>query len=111
VGPPLARALAAAAYPEREESLVEAALAVARRHNAAGLTREVPANVDLFHGRPFRVLRSGRFVEACLERAQDARLTSLPPIGGIDQWADSTDVLSKPGVARHARCVYQAVRP
>ena len=111
VGPPLSHALAVANYPEREEALVEAALAVARRHNAAGLTREVPADVDLFHGRPFRVLRSGRFVEACLERVQDARLTSLPPIGGIDQWVDSTDVLSKPEVAWHARALYRAARP
>jgi hypothetical protein len=111
VGPPLARALVAPSVREREDALVEAALAVARRHNAARLTEPVAAEVGPFHGRPFRVLGSGRFVDACLARVADERLRSLPLIGGIDQWADSTDVLSKPAVARHARCVFEAVRP
>jgi hypothetical protein len=111
VSPLLLRALSATSYPEREEALVEAALTVARRHNALGLTRAVPEDVDLFYGRPYRVLRSGRFVDACLERVTDERLRSLPLIGSIDQWADSTDVLSHPAVARRAGAVYEAGQP
>jgi len=105
------RALSAASYPEREDALVEAALAVSRRHNALGLTRAVPEDADLFYGRPYRVLRSGRFVDACLERVTDERLRSLPLIGSVDQWADSTDVLSHPAVARRASAVYEAGQP
>lgn len=111
VGPPLARAIAAATFAEREDALVEAMLAVARRHNAAGLTRPVPADVDRFYDRPFRVLRSGRFVDVCLEAVRDERLRALPLVGSIDQWVDSTDALSDPAVARRVRSLYEAVRP
>ena len=54
----------------------------------------------LFFSRPFRVLGSARFVDACLEQVEDGWLRSLPLVGGIDQWVDSTDVLSSPAVAR-----------
>jgi hypothetical protein len=73
---------------------------VARRHNALGITRPVEPNVRLFHSRPFRVLGSGRFVDACLERVENEWLRSLPLVGGIDQFVDSTDVLSSPETAR-----------
>lgn len=111
VAPPLLSALAATDYREREDALVEAALAVARLQNASGLTRQVAENVDLFYDRPFRVLRSGRFVDACLERVGDEFIRSLPLIGGIDQWADSTDVLSDPRAARRARALYERQAP
>lgn len=106
VGAPLAAALAASDFPVREAALVEAAEALADRHNEVGLTRPLETTVRLFHGRPFRVLGSGRFVEACLEQISDADLRSLPLVGGIDQWADSTDVLSYPPVVRRTGLVY-----
>ena len=81
----------------REAALVEAVEELARRHNALGLTDEVDPTVRLFHSRPFRVLGSGRFVDACLERISDPWLRALPLVGGIDQFVDSTDVLSDPG--------------
>ena len=71
---------------------------LATRHNALGITDPVDETVGRFHGRPFRVLGSGRFVDACLERVSDPWLRSLPLTGAIDQFVDSTDVLSKPGV-------------
>jgi hypothetical protein len=52
------------------------------------------------------VLRSGRFVDACLARVTDAQLRELPLIGGVDQWSDSTDVRSTPAVFRRARGLY-----
>ncbi|MDQ3671180.1 MAG: hypothetical protein M3364_01900, partial [Actinomycetota bacterium] len=58
----------------------------------------VDESVGLFHERPFRVLGSGRFVDACLERVSDPWLRSLPLTGAIDQFVDSTDVSSKPDV-------------
>ena len=79
---------------------------VARRHNAAGVTRPVPPDVSLFHGRPFRVLASGRFVDACVEGVQDPWLRDLPLVGAIDQVADSTDVLQDAGAARRLAAVY-----
>jgi hypothetical protein len=100
VGPALEATLAAADFAEREEAFASALEAVARRHNALAVTRPVDPGVRLFHSRPFRVLGSARFVDACLERVEDEWLRSLPLVGGIDQFVDSTDVLSSPTMAR-----------
>ena len=100
VGPPLERATAADDFHTREEGLVEAFEAVARRHNALGLTEEIEPTVRLFHARPFRVIGSGRFADACLAQVEDEWLRSLPLVGAIDQWSDSTDVLSDPALSR-----------
>ena len=104
--PALGAALAAADFQARETALVNAVEELARRHNALGLTDEVDPSVRLFHSRPFRVLGSGRFVDACLERITDPWLRELPLVGGIDQWVDSTDVLSQPDAARRAAAGY-----
>ena len=100
VGPPLEATLAAADFPAREEALVAAVEAVARRHNALGITRPVDPTVRGFYTRPFRVLSSRRFVDACLEHIEDEWLRSLPPVGAVDQFLDSTDVLSSGELAR-----------
>jgi hypothetical protein len=108
VGPPLERAVTAATFAEREEALVEAFELVAARHHALGITAAVDPTVRLFHNRPFRVLGSGRLVDACLAKLSDGWLRSLPLVGGIDQIADSADVLSDPGVVRRLRALYDA---
>jgi hypothetical protein len=104
--PSLEHALDATNYPEREHALVTAYEALARLHNATGLTAAVHPHVDDFHGRPFRVLGSDRFVDACLTRVTDERLQALPLIGSIDQMTDSTDVLENTDAARALRTLY-----
>ncbi len=67
---------------------------MARLHNSLGLTDTVPANPVPFHGRPFTVIFGDRFAEALRERIADPEVRALPfPIGGVDQWSDSTDLL------------------
>jgi hypothetical protein len=94
VGPALRAALAATAYSEREAALVEAYEAVAARHNRLGVTDPVEPTARLFHDRPFRVIGADRFADACLGAIADDALRQLPLVGGVDQWVDSTDVLS-----------------
>jgi Domain of unknown function (DUF4037) len=106
LGAPLERALAATDYPRREEALVEAVEAVARRHNALGITEHVEPTVRLFYTRPFRVLGSGRFVDACLAEVFDPWLRALPLVGAVDQLSDSTDVLGDPSRSRGLRPLY-----
>jgi hypothetical protein len=101
--PALERVAAATDFATREEALVEAVERVAARHNALGVTEPVEPTVRLFYDRPFRVLGSRRFVDACLAEVSDSWLRSLPLVGSIDQLADSTDVLSHPPVARRLR--------
>jgi hypothetical protein len=96
--PVLLDVLAARDYDTREEALVAAVEELARRHNALEVTAPVDATARLFHSRPFRVLGSSRFVDACLERVHEPWLRSLPLIGGVDQISDSSDVLEDAGV-------------
>jgi hypothetical protein len=100
VGPALEATLSATDFAAREDAWVAAIEAVAQRHNALGITRALEPTARPFHSRPFRVLGSSRFVEACLEPLEDESLRSRPLVGGIDQFVDSTDVLSSPETAR-----------
>ncbi len=108
LGDLLVDVLAATEYETRETSLVEVVRILAGRHNALGLTATVDESVGRFHDRPFRVLGSGRFVDACLERVSDPWLRSLPLTGAVDQFIDSTDVLSEPGVSPVTAAVFDA---
>jgi hypothetical protein len=108
--PSLEAALAAPDYAGREEALVGAYEALARLHNASGITEPLDPTVTTFHGRPFRVLSSDRFVQACLRRVQNDWLRGLPLIGSIDQVVDSTDVVEQPAVARALRTLYGAAQ-
>jgi hypothetical protein len=101
-------ALAAEGFPAREAALVRAFEEVARRHNALGLTAELDVSVRGFHGRPFRVLASQRFADACYDQVSDPWLRSLPPVGSIDQLVDTTDVLSYPQRARRIAAFYES---
>jgi len=106
LGEPLRELVAATDYATREERFVEVVRLLAARHNALAIAPPVDESVGLFHGRPFRVLGSSRFVDACLERVEDPGLRSLPLVGAIDQWVDSTDVLSKNDVFPHATALF-----
>ena len=86
---------------------MEAYEAIARRHNALGVTEPVEPTARLFYGRPFRVLFAQRFVDACVARVTDSDLRSRPLVGAIDQFVDSTDILSH---AAHARAAAAWVR-
>jgi len=80
----LTAALSAGGYSQREAALTEAVEELARRHNALELTEGVDTRVRLFHGRPFRVLGSGRFVAACLDRIR------IPGCDPFRSWASTS---------------------
>jgi hypothetical protein len=98
VGPLLTTALAADRWPAAEQAMVGAYQEVATRHNRLGLTEPLDPSPRPFHDRPYLVLDADRFVTACLAAMADRALASFQPIGAIDQFVDSTDVL---GYRRH----------
>lgn len=106
VGPPLGRMLVADDAATRESAWVEAIEALARRHNALGLTTHLEPTVRTFHSRPFRVIDAGRFATACIESVTDPWLRELPRVGSIDQLLDSTDVLSAGTLAKRLADFY-----
>ena len=91
--PVLRGALHASNWHEREQHLTVAFEAVAAHFNRLGVTEPVDPHVGRFYNRPFRVLNSDRFAEACLA---ETPLRGLGFLGSIDQFVDSTDVLSYP---------------
>jgi hypothetical protein len=96
----LADTVAAGNFADREQALVTAYQLVARRHNALGITDELDVEPRLFFDRPAMVLEAGRFAAACHATVSDPQLQRVGPIGSIDQFVDSTDVLSNPSVYR-----------
>ncbi|GAA1512743.1 DUF4037 domain-containing protein [Kribbella lupini] len=103
----LAQALAAEEQGDREHALVSAYELVARRHNKLGITDEVDPTPRQFHERPAMVLGAERFVEACLAKVKDEHLRGLPLVGSVDQFADSTDLLSNPAAYRQLLKIYE----
>ncbi|KAB8161227.1 DUF4037 domain-containing protein [Streptomyces sp. 3MP-14] len=96
LSPLLRRALAAPDHPERERALGAALERVARLQNAADLAPRVDPGLRNYHGRPFQVLHAERFAEALAATLTDPTLTALPLTGGVDQWADNTDLIHQP---------------
>jgi hypothetical protein len=106
----LQHAVTATTYEARESALAEAYECTARRHNAAGLTDEVPTDVRSFHDRGYLVIGADRFTDACRARVEDPALLELPMVGSVDQFVDSTDVLNAPTRARRLRALYDELR-
>ncbi len=96
--PTLLEAFAAADYPARERALCGAYEAVAALHNAAKLTQPVDASVREYFDRGYLVIGAPRFVDALLAEVPPGEVRTIAEtaglIGGIDQLADSTDLLS-----------------
>ncbi|MGR6320274.1 DUF4037 domain-containing protein [Micromonospora soli] len=95
-------------WPAREAGLVRALETVAAWTNQTGLAARVDPGVRPFHDRPFLVLRAERFVAALRAAITDPDLRDRPPLGGVDQYLDNVDVLTRP---ERVRRVAGAVLP
>lgn len=106
--PVFERVLNAQTWPEREKHLSVAYEAAAEMHNRLGITMLLPTKVSNFHDRPYRVLQSGRFVEAIRADITDEAVRQLPPyLGSVDQFVDSTDVLDRMERMRKLKMIYE----
>jgi hypothetical protein len=97
LSPHLSEALAATTWQERERHLVEAYRFVAEMHNRLGFTEPLPTEPRDFFGRPFRVIELHGFAARILARIKDERvrrIAALRPIGSLDLFSDSTDLVS-----------------
>jgi len=95
--PILERVFEATSWEDRQKHLVRAYEIVAGMHNDLGITESMKTKVSNFHNRPFLVIWADDFADAIYETIQDEEVLSLPKfLGGVDQFVNSTDVLSKP---------------
>jgi hypothetical protein len=105
---PLLAILAAADYPAREAALVESFERAADLQNGLDICQPSMRGLDSFTNNRFASSDSQRFVDACLERVRDPWLRSLPLVGSVDQFVDSTDVLSDSARARTMRAAWMS---
>jgi len=105
----LAAALAAGDWRERERHLVAAAGRAGERTNEV-LGTAIDPTPGRFHDRPYAVLGSARFAAALTAKITDVELRDRPPVGAVDQFVDSTDVLSHVGRARAAARGFEGPR-
>lgn len=98
--PILRQVLSANNWEERQEYLSKAYQTVANLHNSLEITAPMQSNVTQFFGRPFLVISMGAFSKAICAEISDPtvkELTNKRLIGSIDQFSDSTDILSDAG--------------
>ncbi|MEZ4706502.1 MAG: DUF4037 domain-containing protein [Caldilineaceae bacterium] len=108
--PLLQQALAAPTWQARGDLLAAAYEKLAVLHNALGLTEPMPTQTRDFFGRPFRVMALHGFGDALLQDIQDPvvrQIAQRRPIGSIDQFSDSTDLLEGAEWRTAVRALYQ----
>ncbi|MEQ4302043.1 DUF4037 domain-containing protein [Plantactinospora sp. B6F1] len=84
----------------RQAALCTAYEAAGAWQNRLGLAGTVDPTRRWFHDRPYPVIGADRFAAALLGRITDPEIAGLPPVGGIDQYVDSTPVLCQPKLTR-----------
>ena len=107
LAPVLEAVLASGGWQERERHLCAAYEIVAAIHNDLGVTEPVQTEVRQFHGRPFRVIEGEEMAKALWDAIQDPEVRALPyGVGKIDQYIDSTDILSYTERSRRLGALY-----
>lgn len=95
--PPFQSILDSQTWKEREAHLSQVYRIMTESHNALKITPKIPLEISNFHGRPFLVPHSSRFVEALQDQIKDPHVKQLPPhLGNVDQISDNTDLLENP---------------
>jgi len=110
LAPALQAALEAPTWQQREQHLSRAYEAVAQMHNALRLTSPLETGVSPYHDRPYLTPHANRFADVLMQAIDDdtvrAIIANVGLIGGIDQWADSTDLLDRGDLCTRAKYLY-----
>jgi hypothetical protein len=95
LAPVLQRVLEATHWEQRVRALNDACEIMAGLHNELGITEPVPDRVSQFYSRPFMVIQEDKIGRMIWEAISDEAVKTLPfGVGKVDQYLDSTDVLS-----------------
>ncbi len=100
--PLLLKVMSSSSWEERQSHLVPAYEFLAAMHNQLEITEKLPTRARDFHGRPFMVISMGDYSKAICSRIAQLKTASTaikelakkPLIGSVEQFSDSTDLLS-----------------
>jgi len=80
-------------------------------HNALDLTAPLDIAVSPYHDRPYLTPHAGRFSEALVAAIYDPEVRGVIEragfVGGVDQVADSVDLLTSPLLCSQLRILYE----
>ena len=110
LAPHLSAALKADAWRERQGHLARAYQIVAEKHNALRITGPLPVEPRDFFGRPFLVIDLHGYADATLALVKDERVRRIAarrPVGNIDLFSDSTDLVSYASWRETLRKLYE----
>jgi Domain of unknown function (DUF4037) len=102
---PLAAATTAEGWHDRESGLAQACEVLLGAQRARGLPAPAVA-VTQFWDRPYRTVDEA-VPEALLAGITNPDVTRLPPVGPVEQWVTSVDVLVSPARRSALRAVYR----
>jgi hypothetical protein len=105
--PALARALDAGDYGAREAALCDAAVTLAKMHNALAITESIETTTRPFFERPYQVIFANRFDAAIREQIQNDELRALPSrLPAVDQLTDLAGATRSPILTGRMRAIY-----
>lgn len=106
--PMLEMVLRAQNWRVRQQYLADTYEILAQMHNALHITAPVPTHVHPFYERPFWVIGGEDIAQQIYAVIHDEPVRALPMgLGKVDQFIDSTDVLSHDGRCRALLDLYQ----
>ena len=109
--PHLESVLRSTTWHERESHLIPPYETAAAMHNDLGITDTLPAKCGNFFGRPFKVIELiggfSKAIAACISDPELKRIADNGLIGSIDQFSDSTDLVSAAKLRPRLRGLYK----
>ena len=95
-------------WQERQKHLTKSYEYIAKMHNDLGITDSLTTKMSQFYNRPFLIIRADKFADAIHDKIEDEEVKQLPKyLGGINQYVDSTEVLSYTEKFRRFWSMYQ----
>jgi len=93
-------------WNEREIQLSKIYKLIGKIYNELNLTKPIEVKIRNFYNRPYKVLDSSRFVEVLQNKIKSKKLKSLPLVGGVDQFVDSSDIKGWTERTKSLRSIY-----
>lgn len=108
LAPHFERTLRASSWQARQQALAPAYEHVASLQNDLRLTEPISVTTTFYYDRPFIVIYGERFADALEATITDERVRAFPKqIGSIDQWVNSTDILTHADRRQRLKSLYE----